>query len=62
MQLGFMQVQTFQSLKAFMRVMCPWMHSLDHHPGLVFLTIYGYSGTSLKGLSELRTQYKKPPY
>jgi len=21
-----------------------------------------YSGTSLKGLSELRTQYKKPPY
>jgi len=23
--------------------------------------IYKYSGTSLKGLSELRTQYKKPP-
>ena len=23
---------------------------------------YKYSGTSLKGLSELRTQYKKPPY
>ena len=21
-----------------------------------------YSGTSLKGLSELKTQYKKPPY
>jgi len=24
--------------------------------------IHEYSGTSLKGLSELRTQYNKPPY
>ena len=34
--------QTFQPLKVFMRVMRSWIHSLDHHPGLVFLTIYGY--------------------
>ena len=30
---------------------------LDHNIGISI-----YSGTSLKGLSELRTQYKKPPY
>ena len=38
----YMYYQTFQPLKVFMRVMRSWNHSLDHHPGLVFLTIYGY--------------------
>ena len=45
-------MQTFQPLKVFMRVMCSWIYSLDIdvtyiyglylHPGLTFLTIYGY--------------------
>jgi len=33
------QVHRHSNLSKVLRVMCSWIHSLGHHPGLVYLTI-----------------------
>jgi len=46
------------------KVIVDWKPKPTKEKGVTILIdqLTSYSGTSLKGLSELRTQYKKPPY